>query len=308
MRYRRLGSSDLTVSAVALGVNSFGRRCVLDEARAIVNAALDAGITLIDTAAAYPGSEPMLGEALEGRRHEAIVLTKYGHPSQGGPDGRAGSRQMVRRSFERSLRDLRTEYVDILLMHFPDPGTPIAETLDTVNELVQEGKVRYAGCSNFPAWRTVEAAWTARTRGLAPLIASEDKYSLLDRGPEQEVIPACLEYGLGELPYSPLMYGLLTGRYHRGGVIGPETRLGHQMPKVSDELFDRVEALEAFGRERGASLLQVAIGGLAAQPGVCSVVAGSSKREQVVPNARAIEWEPSTEDLAALNRLRASWG
>jgi aryl-alcohol dehydrogenase-like predicted oxidoreductase len=307
MRYRRLGHSDLKVSAISLGTSSFGRRCDLDEARAIVNRALDEGITLIDTAAAYPGSEPMLGEALEGRRHEALILTKYAHPSASLPHAAAGSRDVIRASLERSLRDLRTDYVDIYMMHWPDPATPIQETLAAADELVRDGKVRYLGCSNFSAWRIVEASWTARSIGLTEFIASEDLYSLVDPVPEREVIPACMQYGIGELAYAPLHYGLLTGRYHRGALVPPGTRLGQQPAPVAAELFDRVEALEAFGRQRQLSLLEVAIGGLAAQPGVASVIAGCSRIEHVRPNAAAIDWQPSEEDLAVLNELRKGW-
>jgi aryl-alcohol dehydrogenase-like predicted oxidoreductase len=307
MRFRRLGDSGLAVSVVGLGCNNFGRRIDLDATRAVVRAALDAGITLFDTSDTYGESEDFLGEILGTERDNVVLATKFGMSMRGalGPDWDArGSRRYIRKAVESSLRRLRTDWIDLYQMHVPDPRTPIAETLATLNELVVEGKVRYVGCSNFAAWQVADAAWTARTAGTAPFISAQNHYSLIDREPEAELVPACQRFGLGVLPYFPLANGLLTGKYKRGEAAPEGARLANQRSDwLNDQRFDQVEAVEKFAAARGVSLLEVAIGGLAAKPAVSSVIAGATKPEQVVANVEAAQWVPSADDLAALDAL-----
>jgi aryl-alcohol dehydrogenase-like predicted oxidoreductase len=310
MRYRRLGDSGLVVSVVGLGCNNFGRRIDLDATRRVVDAALDAGVTFFDTADVYGESEAFLGEVLAGRRDQVVLATKFGNPLRGvlGEDrGARGSRWYVRRAVERSLRRLRTDHIDLYQMHRPDPFTPIEETLAALSELVREGKVRYVGSSNFAGWQVADADWTARTRGFERFVSAQNEYSLIETSVEDELVPALQRFRVGLLPFFPLANGLLTGKYSRDGARPPGSRLhdpsyaGYLTP----ERFDRVEALQRYADERGLSLLQVAIGGLAAQPAVASVIAGATRPEQVVANARAGSWTPTAEDLAALDDVLA---
>jgi aryl-alcohol dehydrogenase-like predicted oxidoreductase len=309
MRYRPLGRSGLVVSVVGLGCNNFGSRCDLPQTRAVVEAALDAGITLFDTADVYGNrgdSEEFLGRILERNRAEVVLATKFGGDMEGknGPEwGARGSRRYVRRALEASLRRLRTDWIDLYQYHFPDGVTPIAETLGALDELVAEGKVRYVGSSNFAAWQVVEAEWTAHERGLERFVSAQNRYSVVRRDVEAELSPACERHGIGIVPYFPLESGLLTGKYRRGEPPPEGTRLHGRAEALSDEAFDRVEALERFAAERGRTLLEVAIGGLAARPAVGSVIAGATKPEQVHGNAVAGDWVPTQEDLEALNRV-----
>jgi aryl-alcohol dehydrogenase-like predicted oxidoreductase len=313
MRYGRLGDSGLAVSVVGLGCNNFGRRIDRDASHAVVDTAITAGVTLFDTADSYgtpPGtSEQFLGEALKGRRDDVIVATKFGHDLRGanGPDwGARGSRRYVLRAVEASLRRLDTDWIDLYQLHYPDEETPVEETLATLTDLVKEGKVRYIGCSNVAGWQVADAAWTASSAGLAGFISVQNEYSLLDRSIEAEVVPACERFGLGVLPYFPLAQGLLTGKFRRGEPAAPGTRLATR-PEVLDSAdWDVVEALAAFAEERDVGLLDVAIGWLAAQPTVASVIAGATRPEQVPANVAAVEWIPSVEDLAALDAITAS--
>ena len=306
--HRPLGSSGLVVSRVGLGCNNFGRRIGLDDARAVVDAALDEGITLFDTSDSYGESEEILGELLGGRRDQVLLATKFGSDLQGanGPDwGARGSRRYIRRAVERSLRRLRTDWIDLYQLHFPDPVTPMDETLAALTELVHEGKVRYIGSSNLAAWQVSDAEWLSRTHGHERFVSAQNHYSLLDRQVEAELVPACLAYGIGILPYFPLASGLLTGKYHRGEPAPEGTRLAGARfaGQMTDERFDVVEALEAFAAERSISLLDVAIGGLAAQPAVGSVIAGATRPDQVKANVAAGRWTPTPEDLAALDAI-----
>jgi aryl-alcohol dehydrogenase-like predicted oxidoreductase len=313
MRYGRLGDSGLAVSVVGLGCNNFGRRIDRDASHAVVDTAITAGVTLFDTADSYgtpPGtSEQFLGEALKGRRDDVIVATKFGHDLRGanGPDwGARGSRRYVLRAVEASLRRLDTDWIDLYQLHYPDEETPVEETLATLTDLVKEGKVRYIGCSNVAGWQVADAAWTASSAGLAGFISVQNEYSLLDRSIEAEVVPACERFGLGVLPYFPLAQGLLTGKFRRGEPAAPGTRLATR-PEVLDSAdWNVVEALAAFAEERDVGLLDVAIGWLAAQPAVASVIAGATRPEQVRANVAAAEWSPSVEDLAALDAITAS--
>ncbi len=305
---RPLGTSGLVVSGVGLGCNNFGRRIGLDQARAVVDAAIDEGLTLFDTADSYGDSEEILGTALDGRRDQVVVATKFGWDVGGanGPDwGARGSRRYIRRAVERSLRRLRTDWIDLYQLHRPDGVTPMEETLAALTELVREGKVRYVGSSNLAAWQVADAEWLARTRGSERFVSAQNHYSLLDRGVEADLVPACERYGIGLLPYFPLANGLLTGKYRRGEAPPEDTRLAgpRGSGELTDERFDVVERLEAFAAERSLSLLDVAIGGLAAQPAVASVIAGATSPEQVKANVAAGAWRPSADDLAALDAV-----
>lgn len=313
MSYRPLGSSGLMVSAVGVGCNAFGRRVDQVGVGSILSAARDAGVTLLDTADIYGGepgqSESMLGEALRGQRDEFVLATKFGMDMQGanGEDfGALGSRRYVRRAVEASLRRLQTDHIDLYQLHRPDPLTPIEETLEALTDLVREGKVLYLGCSNFDGWQVADASWTSSTAGLASFVSVQNEYSLLDRSVEDEVTPACERFGLGILPFFPLARGLLTGKYRRGAVAPEGSRAALESDRagwLAEADWDRVEALQGFAAERGVELLDVAIGGLAAQPAVTSVIAGATTAEQVTRNARAAGWQPTAADLVALDEL-----
>ncbi len=307
MRYRQLGRSGLTVSVVGLGCNNFGSRCDLRATRVVVDAALEAGITLFDTADVYGnrgGSETLLGQALKGRRDEAVVASKFGASMGGPPEEARGSRRYVRRAIEASLRRLATDHLDLYQQHVPDPKTPLEETLAALDELVTEGKVRYIGSSNFGGWQIADAEWIARTEHRTRFISAQNQYNLLERDPvEFDVTPACERYGVGILPYFPLANGLLTGKYRRGEPAPPGTRLAGRGAVLTDEVFDRLDALEKYAVERGRTLLEVAIGGLAAQPAVASAIAGATRPDQVLANAAAGEWEPAPEDVVELDKL-----
>lgn len=307
MSYRPLGESGLMVSAVGVGCNAFGRRIGADQVREVVDAALEVGITLFDTADVYGqgASEELLGEALGGRRDQVVVATKFGMDMQGsnGPDwGALGSRRYVRRAVEASLRRLGTDWIDLYQLHRPCPVTPIEETLAALHELVVEGKVRYLGSSNLAGWQVVDADWTARSAGTSAFVSAQNKYSLLDRAAEAELVPACLATGVGILPYFPLEYGLLTGKYRRDQAPPAGSRLADQAQaqRLAGADWDAIEALERYAVERDLSLLDVAVAGLAAQPAVASVIAGATSASQVRANAAALRWEPAGEDLALL--------
>jgi aryl-alcohol dehydrogenase-like predicted oxidoreductase len=310
MRYRSLGASGLVVSVVGLGCNNFGRRLDLGRTRAVVDAAIDAGVTLFDTAETYGGrgrSEELLGEVLAGRRDQVVLATKFG--SQGndmgyGPAaGAKGGRAYIRRAVEHSLRRLRTDYIDLYQIHTPDPVTPIEETLAALSELVRAGKVRYVGHSNFSGLQTARAAVAARELGAVPFISAQNHWSLLDRAAEQDVVPAAIEYGLGVLPFFPLANGLLAGQIRRGVPPAAGTRLAGREDYITEAKLGKVEELAEWAAQHGRSLLEVAIGALAALPGCSSVIAGATSAEQVRANAAAGEWEPSAEQLADIDKI-----
>jgi aryl-alcohol dehydrogenase-like predicted oxidoreductase len=245
---------------------------------------------------------------LKGRRDDVIVATKFGHDLRGanGPDwGARGSRRYVLRAVEASLRRLNTDWIDLYQLHYPDEETPVEETLATLTDLVREGKVRYIGCSNVAGWQVADAAWTASSAGLSGFISVQNEYSLLDRSIEAEVVRACERFGLGVLPYFPLGQGLLTGKFRRGEPAAPGTRLATRPDVLDGANWDVVEALAAFAAERDIGLLDIAIGWLAAQPAVASVIAGATRPEQVRANVAAAEWIPSEKDLAALDAITA---
>lgn len=315
MRYRPLGNSGLLVSVVGLGCNNFGRRLNVEQTRSVVDAAIDVGVTLLDTAETYGGagrSEEMLGEVLAGRRDQVVLATKFG--SQGsdmgyGPAaGAKGSRSYVRRAVEHSLRRLRTDYIDLYQIHTPDPITPIEETLSALTELVQAGLVRYIGHSNFSPVQIMTAAAAARELSAVPFISAQNHWSLLERHAELEVVPTAIQCGLGVLPFFPLANGLLTGKVRRGVPPAAGSRLADRKDYITDHKLDKVEALADWAEKHGRTMLEVAIGGLAALPGCTSVIAGATSSEQVKANAAAGQWEPTPEDRADIDGLAPLFG
>ncbi|HEV7192924.1 MAG TPA: aldo/keto reductase [Jatrophihabitantaceae bacterium] len=311
MEFRRLGDSGLPVSVVGLGTNNLGMKLDDEQSRAVVHTALDEGITLFDTADSYGASEERLGELLRGRRTDVIIATKFGgdvrkRGNDNGEDWDArGSRRYILRSVESSLRRLQTDWIDLYQLHRPDPATPVEETLSALTDLVRAGKVRYIGSSNFSGWQVADAEWVARTRGHVRFVSAQNEYSLLERGIEDDLVPALEQYGIGLLPYFPLASGLLSGKYLRGEQPpqGSRLQMWGRESVLTDEVFDTLEALSSFGAARGLTLLDVAIGGLAAQPAVASVIAGATSAEQVRANVAAARWQPTLDDLAELDEL-----
>jgi aryl-alcohol dehydrogenase-like predicted oxidoreductase len=311
MEFRRLGNSGLVVSVVGLGTNNLGMKLDMPASREVVHSALDMGITLFDTADSYGESEARLGELLQGRRDDVVLATKFGSDvrNRGGENGEdwgaRGSRRYVRRAVESSLRKLRTDWIDLYQLHRPDDATPIEETLSALTDLVREGKIRYLGSSNFTGWQIAEAEWTSRTRHLERFVSAQNEYNWLERDIEDDLVPALEHYGVGLLPYFPLASGLLTGKYRRGqgAPEGSRIKAWGRESALTDDVFDVVEALESFAKSRGVELLDVAIGGLAAQPAVASVIAGATSRQQVERNVAAGNWQPTLDDLAELDEL-----
>jgi len=301
MQKNRLGSSPLEVSCVGLGGNNFGGRLDLDGTRAVVDAALDAGISFIDTADIYGnrgGSERLLGEVLEGRRDSAVLATKFGFDMGGGDrDGPRGGRDYIRRAVAASLERLRTDRVDLLYYHSPDGVTPIEETVSAMHELVEEGSVTAIGISN------VDEPLLRRAAVTVPIAAVQNEYSLLWRSPEADVLPACRELNVGFVPYFPLRMGLLTGKYRRGRPLPSGTRLSGREELLTDETLDRVEALASFAEEQGRPLGQLAIAALVSEPGVASVIAGAMTPGQVRENAAAAGWELDDAQRGALRAV-----
>jgi len=305
VEHRHVGRSGLKVSLAGLGCNNFGMRIDQTAADTVVHAALDAGVTLFDTARIYGGgkSEAMLGTALGSRRADVVIATKFGLST--GPHDAGGSRRHIVTSVETSLRELGTDWIDLLQLHFPDPGTPIEETLRALDDLVGDGKVRYVGCSNFTGWMVADAHWTATTNGLAPFVSAQNEWSLLNRGIEREVVGACEQFSLGVIPYFPLSSGLLTGKVRRGTAPPSSSRLSadHFSRLLTEENFDKLDALEVWGAEHGRSLVEVALSWLASQPVVASVIAGATSAEQVTANAAATRSDLTADELVEIGRL-----
>jgi aryl-alcohol dehydrogenase-like predicted oxidoreductase len=316
MRTRLLGQGGPEVSVVGLGTNNFGGRIDYEQSLAVIDAALDAGVTLIDTADIYSQgtSEEFIGRALEGRRDRVLIATKFGKPMDERREERRGNPDYIQWAVEGSLRRLRTDVIDVYQMHEPDPVTPIEETLGALSDLVHDGKVRWIGSSNFSAEQIEAAEEVSRGAGFHRFVSAQNHYSLVEREAEDKVLPACERLGIGFLPYFPLASGLLTGKYRRGeeassglgtspaepATPGPKNggRLaGREIPEAR---WDRAEALQDYADERGISLLQVAVGGLLAMPAVTCVIAGATKPEQVRANVAAGAWEPSVDDVEAL--------
>jgi aryl-alcohol dehydrogenase-like predicted oxidoreductase len=303
MRTRLLGDGGPEVSVVGLGTNNFGRRCDYEQTLAVIDAALGAGVTLLDTADIYGQgtSEEFIGRALEGRRDQVLIATKFGQAMDERPEERRGSADYIRWAVDGSLRRLRTDAIDVYQMHVPDPVTPIVETLGVLNDLVHEGKVRWIGSSNFSSEQIEDAEEVSRGAGFHRFVSVQNELSLVEREAESGVLPTCERLEIGFLPYFPLASGLLTGKYRRGEVAIEGRLAGRDIP---DAQWDRVAALQAFAEARGISLLDVAIGGLLAMPAVASVIAGATRPEQVRANVAAGTWEPSPEDVEELRALR----
>jgi aryl-alcohol dehydrogenase-like predicted oxidoreductase len=306
METNLLGASSLGVSRVGLGCNNFGRKLDLEATRAVVDAALDAGITFLDTADVYSygDSERFIGEALAGRSDDVVVATKFGMDMQGSNgDAPGGSRAYMRRALDASLARLGRDHVDLYYYHRPDGVTPLAETLAAMHELVVEGKVRWLGLSNIGAAELREAAALAES-GNSPVVAVQNHYSLMHRDDDAELVPLAVELGVGYIPYFPLESGLLTGKYRRDEEHPDGARLtGSSDGRLSAERLARAEELEAFAAGRGHTLLELAIGGLASLPGVTSVIAGATSPEQVRANASAGGWHLTEMELSELAAL-----
>jgi aryl-alcohol dehydrogenase-like predicted oxidoreductase len=303
MRARLLGDGGPEVSVVGLGTNNFGGRIDYEQSLAVLDAALDAGVTLIDTADIYSQgtSEEFIGRALEGRRDRVLIATKFGSEMDERPEERRGNPDYIQWAVEGSLRRLRTDVIDVYQMHRPDPETPILETLGALNDLVADGKVRWIGSSNFSAHQIEAAEELARGAGFHRFVSVQNHYSLAEREAEDGVLPVCKKLGLGFLPYFPLASGLLTGKYRRGEEATEGRLAGREIPEAR---WDRTEALQRFADEREVSLLEVAVGGLLAMPAVSCVISGATKPEQVRANVAAGAWEPTAEDVEALRALR----
>jgi aryl-alcohol dehydrogenase-like predicted oxidoreductase len=304
--YGRLGSSGLLVSKIGLGANNFGPRIGLEQTRAVLDRALEQGVTLLDTADIYGmgKSEEFIGECLGNRRHDVIIATKFAVTMGESPYQRGTSRRYIFEAAEASLRRLKTDYIDLYQFHRPDPETPIVESLQALDDLVKQGKVRYIGECNFAGWQIADAQWTARTEHLARLISAQHEYSLINREIQAEVLPAARAMGTGILPYYPLGGGFLTGKY-RKGVMPEGARLTKANARtssrwVNDHNFELLEQFEAFASQRGHSMTELAIAWLLSQPEVGSVIAGATRPEQVDENVAAGQWQLAPEDMAAL--------
>jgi aryl-alcohol dehydrogenase-like predicted oxidoreductase len=312
MILRHLGNSGLRVSLVGLGCNNFGARIDTVTARKVVHRALDAGITLFDTSDTYGnrgGSETALGEILGPRRKDIVLATKFAMPMDDVGVKRGASRRYIMSAVEDSLKRLKTDHIDLYQQHNYDPLTPIEETLRALDDLIRQGKVRYAGCSNLPAWRVAEAQLTARAVNTHAFISCQDEYSLLARGIEDDLLPAMHAYGMGLLPYYPLASGLLTGKYSAGRAAPKDTRFA-EWPRMKDRFgTDRnvamVARLETFARERGHTLIELAFSWLAHRPQVASVIAGATRPEQVEQNVAAAGWKLSDEEMAEIDEITA---
>jgi len=319
IEYRALGSSGLVVSTIGLGCNNFGRAGTVTETQegtnAVIDAAVDAGVTLFDTADIYGKerglSETLMGNALVGKRDGIVLATKFGMDMQGanGPDwGARGSRRYVRRAVEASLRRLQTDWIDLYQLHRPDGVTPIEETLAVLDDLIAEGKVRYIGHSNLAGWEIADAEYQAVLHGHPKFISAQNEFNLLNREAERGVLPAVNKYGLGFLPFFPLQNGLFTGKFTREG--GPaDSRIMQQRKNIVDDApWELLDQFQAFADARGVTMLQATFGWLLAQPGLTSVIAGATKVEQVVSNVEAATaWHPSPDDVAEISGIFAAF-
>ena len=311
MEYRRLGNSGLQVSVVGLGTNNFGGRMNYEQTEHVLKQALEENINLIETSNTYGGrlSEEYIGKALTGVRSRVLLATKVSNNVGEGPNHSGASRKHIMEQVEISLRKLQTDYIDLYQIHYPDPFTPIEETMRTMDTLVKQGKVRYIGCSNFAAWQVAEAMGVARALNLEPLICVEPEYNMLKRGIEKELIPCCQRFGLGILPYFPLASGFLTGKYRRSQGAPEGTRLARKeyQPRaqaiLTDANFDILEQLETFATDRGRPLVELAIAWLLANPVVASVIAGATKPEQVTANAKAADWHLTPDEMEELDNI-----
>jgi len=316
LEYRRLGNSGLKISAIGLGGNNFGedqrQTWGIDEPTsiAIIHHALDLGINYFDTADWYGNqgrSEEFIGKGVKDKRSQVIIATKFGFPTNGGPNDQGSSRYHIIKAVDASLRRLNTDYIDLYQVHRPDPETPIEETLRTLDALVRAGKVRYIGCSNFTAWQLCEAIWTSRVNNLNSFITVQPRYNLLDRTIEQEMVPCCEKYGIGVVPWGPLAGSFLTGKYRKGEAAPSDSRLATPPAMfkdlISDTNFDKVARLQAFAEERGHTVAELAISWLLSHPWLSSVIAGARKIEQVTANVKAAEWKLTPEEVAQVSEI-----
>jgi aryl-alcohol dehydrogenase-like predicted oxidoreductase len=310
METRNLGGSGLRVSAVGLGCNNFGQRSDLETSRKIIHKAIDLGITLFDTADIYAGrggSENVLGQVLGDRRKDIVLATKYAKPMADDGSKQGASRRYIMQAVEDSLRRLKTDYIDLYQQHDYDDLTPIDETLRALEDLIRHGKVRYIGCSNFPAWRVSEAQQIAKQINTHAFVSCQDEYSLLVRDIETDLLPMAQTYNLGLLPFFPLANGLLVGKYKRGEKPPADSRLGKvdylRDRYMNDRNFDIVQKLDAFAKQHGKTLLELAFSWLAARPQVSSVIAGASRPEQIEQNVKAIAWTLTAEDMATIDGI-----
>jgi aryl-alcohol dehydrogenase-like predicted oxidoreductase len=310
MQIRNLGHSGLRVSAIGLGCNNFGGRIDEAAAKAVIHKALDLGITLFDTADVYGergGSEETMGRILGDDRKRIVLASKFAAPMDESGERQGGSRRYIMTAVEDSLRRLKTDWIDLYQMHRTDPRTPIEETLRALDDLIRQGKVRYIGCSNFPAWEMTEAAWTARTNGLNGFVSCQDEFSLIHRAPETELLPAARKLGFGMLPYFPLASGLLTGKYRRNTPLPAGTRFARVERLANRYLTERnweiAERLGDFAEARGRTLLELAFSWLLAQAPVASVIAGATRAEQLEQNVKAGDWGLTAEELVEIDRI-----
>ncbi|MBH67008.1 MAG: aldo/keto reductase [Rhodospirillaceae bacterium] len=308
MEYRNLGSSGLRVSLVGLGCNNFGMKLDVEETRAVVDRAIDKGITLFDTADMYGargGSEEHLGQILGSRRKDIILASKFGMAMSDDGTKMGASRRYIMTAVEDSLRRLKTDWLDLYQLHQPDPLTPLEETLAALDDLVTQGKVRYIGCSNLPAWQVVESQWISKSRGFSRFISCQDEYNILNRKIEDELIPAMSQYNCGLLPYFPLASGLLTGKYKKDSM--PKGARLTDMPTfanrvyVTDQNFAIVDKLEKFSQQAGHSLLELAFSWTATRPTTASIIAGATKPEQIDANVAAVSWNMSSDEIKEID-------
>ena len=312
MEYRNLGSSGLRVSLVGLGCNNFGMRLDLEQTRAVVDRAFDLGITLFDTADMYGGrggSETQLGKILGHRRKDIVLASKFGMAMSDDGTKIGASRRYIMSAVEDSLRRLKTDWIDLYQLHQPDPLTPLDETMQALDDLVTQGKIRYIGCSNLPSWQVVESQWISKSMGLNRFVSCQDEYNILNRNVEAELIPAMQKYGCGLLPYFPLASGLLTGKYKRTEM--PEGARLTDMPTfanriyLTDENFDIVDNLNKFAHKTGHSILELAFGWMASRPTTASIIAGATKPEQIDANVVAVNWVLSQSEIDEVNKISA---
>jgi aryl-alcohol dehydrogenase-like predicted oxidoreductase len=312
MEYRKLGNSDLKASEIGLGGDTFGEHVDQQGTKTLVNHAIESGINFIDTSDVYGHghSEELLGNALKGKRNKVIIATKFGialgKPPQpfDTPPGR-GKREYVMKSVDGSLKRLQTDYIDLYQFHMPDPITPIEETLRALDDIVRAGKVRYIGCSNFASWELCEALWVSKTAGINSFVSVQPKYNLLDRYIEQELVPCCTAYNISVIPWFPLAAGFLTGKYKRGVQPPADTRFGHSpgfYNHIPDSEFDMLDKLQAFAREHGHSMVELAIAWLISHPWLGPVIAGATRTEQITANVKAAEWKLTGDEMKQLDQ------
>ena len=306
MKYRKLGKSGLEVSVVGLGTNNFGGRLDYENTNKVISQALDVGINLIDTSNSYGAnlSEEYIGRSLEGRRETAVIATKVSSRMSEGANQAGNSRKHIMDQVDKSLSRLKTDYIDLYQIHWWDSGTPIEETLRTLDDLSRLGKIRYFGCSNFTAWQACESIWTSKHLSIRSFVSVQPHYSMLHRKVEEELIPFCEKYDLGVLPYYPLANGFLTGKYKKGKPVPSGSRLQSDDRGIfTDENFEFLENLRSFGKERSKSVLDLAFAWLLKRGVVSSVIAGATTVKQVISNASTAEWELSNEEYEMLTGI-----